>query len=79
MKDLTFRGGGEGEVTKNRYRGGNCLKKGGGAWTICRFKEGAWQERRGVVFEGGGYPDAHNEWRNIFHHEVSLLELKQPV
>ena len=23
-----------------------------GAWTVCRFKEGAWQERGGGVFEG---------------------------
>ena len=39
---------------KNQYIGG--LSKKGGAWTICRFKVGAWQER-GVVFskgEGGG-------------------------
>ena len=43
-----------GGFMKNQYRGGNCLKKGGGAWTVCWFKGGAWQEE-GVVFlkEGG--------------------------
>ena len=35
------------------YRGG-LPKKGGGAWTVCRFPiwGGAWQERGGGVFEG---------------------------
>ena len=39
---------------KNQYIGGGCLKRSG-AWTVCRFKGGggAWQERRGGVFEGG--------------------------
>ena len=32
-----------------------------GGCTICRFKGGAWQERKGGVFErgGGSYPNAH--------------------
>ena len=40
------------------YRG-DCLKRG--PWTVCRFKERAWQERGGKsVFEGGGlYPNVH--------------------
>ena len=26
----------------------------GGAWTVCRFKKGAWRKKRGGgVFEGG--------------------------
>ena len=29
------------------------LKKGG-AWTVCRFKWGAWQRTGGSVFEEGG-------------------------
>ena len=31
-------------------------KKGGeGAWTVCRFRGGgAWQKKRGGIFEGGG-------------------------
>ena len=35
---------------KNQYRGG-LLKNG--AWTVCRFKRGAWEERGGGVFERG--------------------------
>ena len=30
------------------------MPKKEGAWTVCRFKGGAWQERGGGVFEGGG-------------------------
>ena len=33
---------------------GGLPKKGVWAWTVCRFKVGAWQERVGGVFEGGG-------------------------
>ena len=32
LKNPIFRVG----LTKNQYRGGNCLKRG--AWTVCRFK-----------------------------------------
>ena len=47
LKNLTFRGGFH---KKNRYRGG-------GAWTVCRFKEGGgegWQERGDWC-----YPNVH--------------------
>ena len=30
-----------------------------GPWTVWWFKEGAWQERGGGVFEGGWYLNAH--------------------
>ena len=32
-------------------------KKGGeGAWTVCRVRGGgAWQKKRGGIFEGGGW------------------------
>ena len=37
---------------KTKYSG-DCLKKGGGgAWTVCRFMGGTWQERGSGVFEG---------------------------
>ena len=43
--DFTGRG-----FTKNRYRGGNCLKRGGlGQFADLRR---AWKERGGGVFEG---------------------------
>ena len=51
---IWFLGGG---LTKNLYRMGDCLKRG--AWTVCRFKRGAWQERQGGVFEEGWYSNAH--------------------
>ena len=38
-------------------------KKGGGAWTVCRFKRGPGKKEWGGVFEerggGGQYPDAN--------------------
>ena len=37
---------------KNNIEGGDCLKWG--AWTVCWFKGGAWQERGGGVLEWGG-------------------------
>ena len=48
MKNLIFREGHK----KPIYRE-DCLKRGGWAWTVCRFKRGrgAWQERGGV-FDG---------------------------
>ena len=39
-KNPSFRGGGVHE--KPIYKG-DCLKRG--AWIVCRFKGGAWQER----------------------------------
>ena len=30
----------EGGCSKNQYIGKDCLKRGGGAWTVCRFKGG---------------------------------------
>ena len=42
-----------GEFTKNRYRRRMPKRGGGGGWTVCRFKGGAWQERGGGVFWGG--------------------------
>ena len=36
-----MRGGGGGEgFPKNQYVGGNCLKRGAGAWTVSRFRWG---------------------------------------
>ena len=45
---------------KNQYRGSDCLKRG--AWTVCQFKVGAWQERGGSVFEGGLIPQGTLCW-----------------
>ena len=46
--------------TKNQYMGRNCLKGGGGgAWTVCRFKEvggGLGIKEGGGVFEEGLIP-----------------------
>ena len=49
LKYLTFRGGGSRKISIEGR-----LPKKGGAWTVCRFKGGAWQERGGGVFEGVG-------------------------
>ena len=38
---------------KNQYRGGDCLKKGGGGWTVCRFKGGLGKKEGGGVFLRG--------------------------
>ena len=46
-----------GEVTKNQYKEGNCLKRE--SWTLWRFKGGPWQKNRGGGVEGGlWYPNA---------------------
>ena len=38
---------------------GNCPKKGGGAWTVWRFKGGL-SKKEGIVFlRGSRYPNAH--------------------
>ena len=42
---------------KNQYRGGNCLKKSAGGWTVYRFKEGL--GKKGGGLRGGWYPNAH--------------------
>ena len=47
MKNPTFRKWG---LTKNQYRGGDCLKRG--AWTVCQFK-GRLGKKEGVVFLRG--------------------------
>ena len=43
-------------VTKNQYRGEDFLKKGGGTWTVCKFKRGGGggggANGGGCVFEG---------------------------
>ena len=44
---------------KNQYGGGDCLKGGGGAWTIYRFKGWLCKKEGDGVFEGGWYPDTH--------------------
>ena len=41
-------------VTKNKYRGGDCLKEGFGLFADLRG--GAWQGRRGWCFWGGDTP-----------------------
>ena len=48
VKNLTFRG----EFTKNQYRGGRLPKRVGGLGQFPDLRRGAWQERRGGVFEG---------------------------
>ena len=49
---------GGGRLTKNQYREGGLHKKG--AWTVCRFNGGTWQERGGGVFDGGVDTPMHN-------------------
>ena len=48
-----------GELTKNQYMGGNCLKRG--AWTVCRLNGGFGKKEGGDVFERGGVdtPNKH--------------------
>ena len=56
--------GGGGGVHKNQYTDGNYLESG--AWTVCRFKGGAWQKRGGgVCEEGGWYPNSHYDGKNF--------------
>ena len=52
-------GVGGGGLTKNQYRGGNCLRRG--AWTVYRFKGGGGLARKkGMVFlRGVDNPNAH--------------------
>ena len=53
----TFREG----VQEKPIKKGDCLKRGHGQFG--NLRGGAWQERGGGVFEGGGgwYPNAHYE------------------
>ena len=37
---------------ENQYRGGDCLKRGGGLGQFANLR-GVWQERGGGAFEGG--------------------------
>ena len=39
---------------KGKILRGDCLERGG-AWLVCKFKGGIWQERGGGVFEVGGW------------------------
>ena len=39
---------------KNQYRGGDCIKKGGGGLGQFPNLRGTWQERRGWCFFWGG-------------------------
>ena len=52
MKNPSFRGDG---VTKNQYRGGGVLKKGGVVSSVCRFKwgRGGLGKNKGVLFLRG--------------------------
>ena len=47
-----------GDLQKTNIEGG--LSKKGGAWSVCRFKGGTWQERGSGILEGGWYPNAHS-------------------
>ena len=49
---------------KTNIEGG--LPKKGWAWAVYQFKGGAWQERGGGVFEGGG------EWVDTPMHTVDM-------
>ena len=57
---LLGRGGG----LKNQYRGGDCLKKGGGAWTVCQFIGRLGKKEGDGVFEVDWYPNTHNGGRS---------------
>ena len=50
LRNLTFRERGSRKTNIE----GRLPRKGGGAWTVCRYKRGrAWQERGGGFFQGG--------------------------
>lgn len=44
---------------KKQYLGENCLKRGEGAWTVYRFKKGAWWKRGVLLLREGWYTNAH--------------------
>ena len=60
---------------KKQYIGGNCLKRG--AWTVSRFKRGAWQKREGVFWGVGLIPNAHYE--SILFGPEALLQLREDM
>ena len=52
MKNRIFK-----EGSQKKIHRGELPEKGGGAWTVCRFKgRGGWQKRGGRVFEGALVP-----------------------
>ena len=51
---------GEGGSRKTNKEERIAWKRGGGAWTVCRFNGETWQERVGGVL-GGWYHNAHYE------------------
>ena len=52
-KDEKFESWGNIQLTKSQYIGrGIAWKKGGGTWTVCRFKGGIAKKEGGGVFEG---------------------------
>ena len=53
---IQFLGGGGGGSQKNNIEEGGLPKRG--AWTVWRFKRGL-ARKRGGVFKGGWYPNAH--------------------
>ena len=52
-EELNFKRWGGGGSRKKQYRGGNCLKRGVGAWKFYRFKGGELSKKEGVVFLKG--------------------------
>ena len=42
-----------GGFMKNQYRGWDCLKRGGGAWTVCRFIREGLARKKEVMFLRG--------------------------
>ena len=59
--------GGRGAFTKKQYIRRELRKKGGGAWTVCSFKNGFGNKEGGVFLRGGSGVDipVHTK-RNIF-------------
>ena len=49
-----------------------------GAWTVCQFRGGAWQEKGGGAFEKGGwYPNAHYDIIGINLSPVNNIQCNQ--
>ena len=59
---------GGGGFTKNQCRGG-FPKKGGGAWTVCRFKGGGITRKR-VVFLRGVDTPMHTNYDDVAYFEI---------
>ena len=56
---------------KNQYRGGNCLKRGGGLGQFADLKGGGGLARkRGVVFLKGGRGGVDTPMHNMGHFKV---------